>query len=545
MKKTLKIIIGIFLFIFNVRNVYAIKINSGDIYLGVGNTYTLTTSEAGSSALSWSSTNTSVATVSATTGQVTGVSLGSAYISVTDGKGVATCKVSVIDNYIKVTAINTKRASDTITVNETKNIGASVSPNNASNKAIRYYSSSESIVKVDSSGNITGVRVGKASITIAAETKSIIYNVTVVDNVKLTGISVNQSYTINEGATAKLTVTYTPSNASNKGVTWKSSNNDIVTVDGAGNIKGISSGTATITVTSSEGGYSATSKITVNAVDRTLKGITLSKSTLTLEIGKSETLTVNYNPTNAKNKNVTWRSSNSSIVSVDNGKITANKAGVAEIKAISEEGDFEAICKVTVPSTPIKSISFANESETIRIGDKLVLETVSDPVDSFITNPIWTSSDESVATISDTGEVEGIAVGETTITISDKDGKVKSSTTVKVLAADPKKLTITIEGYDIGFDVNKTQYDINIKNEDSLNITTNYPASKVEIAGNRDLQNGSIVTVTIKNNGKRQTYTFKIHKRASYLIYILAAGSIILIGNIIRVLIKNKKKKNK
>ena len=543
MKRILYLLLTILLITINVKLVYALTINDGDISIGVGGTYNLKISENSGNNLTWTSTDESVATVNSS-GLVTGKRLGTSYISVTDGVNIDTCKVTVIDNYVAVTGITLPKDSTALVINESANIGANVTPSNASNKRIRYASSNSSIVRVDSDGNITGVAAGNAYITIVAESKSTIYNVSVISNIKLTGISVKDTYELMEGESGKLTVTYTPSNATNKSVSFKSSNTSIVTVDNSGNMKAIAPGTATITVKSNDGAHVATSKITVNAVDKTLKGISLNKKEITLDPGASETLTVSFNPNNAENKKVTWRSSNSKIVTVEDGKITAKKPGTAEIKAISDAGSFEASCKVTVTSPPVESAKFKNEIETVTLGGTITLEPITTPVDSAILNPIWKSTDETIATVSEYGEVTGIALGETTISVSDKEGKITAEVTVKVVEPIPEKFMITIDGYDLNFDESVLSYDLKIKDEETLNIKTNLPTSKVVIAGNRALQNGSIITVTINNNTQnKKVYVINIHKKVDYSLYFIAIISVILIINIARIIIKNKKNK--
>ena len=87
---------------------------------------------------------------------------------------------------------------------------------------------------------------------------------------------------------------------------------------------------------------------------------------LSLKVDESETLSVNYDPSYASNKEITWSSSNKQIATVENGKITAKKPGTTEIKAVSKEGKYEATCKVTVLSAPIESIKFEKEEQVGR-----------------------------------------------------------------------------------------------------------------------------------------------------------------------------------
>lgn len=551
-KNILKIISIITLLIINIKSVNAmIDIKQSSLYLGVNYTQNLKVS-GNNGNIEWTSSNNNVVTVN--DGKIVGVSTGTAYISAKDNTSIDTCKIIVINNYVPVSSISLSKSSETISVGSTSKIIVNIEPSNASNKTVYYTSSNSSIATVDLDGNIKGIKLGTAYISVNVENKTELYKVTVDNNtnnndnysynnqtVKLNSISIPNTLTVQEGNTGKLNVTYSPSNATNKKITWKSSNTGIVTVDGSGNVKGIKVGTATITATSSDGNHVATSKITVTAVDKTLKGISLNKKELTLEIGNEETLSVNYNPSNAENKKVTWTSSNETIAIVDNGKVKAIKPGTAEIKAISEEGKKEATCKVTVKSAPIESISFGDEEITVYVDSVTTLVTVPTPENTAIINPVWTSSEENVATVKD-GTVTAKSIGTTKITVSDESGKISASININVIEKPEEKLLITVDGYDLGFDINTKDYTLLIGNESSLNINVNRNQNKYSIGGNRDLKNGSIITVTI-NDKTKTTYVINIKKKENYIIYFIGIISVLLFINIIRLVLKNKKKK--
>ena len=460
---------------------------------------------------------------------------------VNSGTYSSTCKINVISNYIPITDISLPSSSGELLLNDTQNINASINPSNASNKILFYSSSNPSVASVDSSGNMTGNKIGNAIITILAENKSTSYKVSVVDKINLRGISISpETMTLTEGNTGKLSISFSPENATDKSVTWKSSNTGIVTVDTSGNIKAISAGNATITVTSNDGEYTASSKITVKALDRSLKGISLNKTELTLDINETANLSVIYNPSYASNKEVTWSSSNKNIATVENGKVTAIKPGTTEIKVISNEGKYESVCKVTVLSPPIESIKFEQDEQTVYVGSITTLKTISNPQETMINNPIWTSSDETIATI-ENGELTALNVGKTTITISDQEGKVTASTEITVIEKPTEDLMITIVGYNLNFNPSIKNYTLKIGNEESLDIKVNRDDSKVIIGGNRDLQNGSIITITISDIEKT-TYVINIRKQKSYIFFIIPIAILIII-NIIRILKKNKKNK--
>ena len=170
------------------------------------------------------------------------------------------------------------------------------------------------------------------------------------------------------GNTESLTAIIAPTNATNKNVTWSSSNESVATVSSDGKVTAISKGTAIITVTTKEGGYTASCTVNVtenssenedntnssnnsNSSAISVTKVTLSKAELKLNKGKSETITAVITPTNATNKNVTWSSSNETVARVSStGKITAISEGTATITVRTSDGNYTDTCKVTVVS---------------------------------------------------------------------------------------------------------------------------------------------------------------------------------------------------
>ena len=137
-------------------------------------------------------------------------------------------------------------------------------------------------------------------------------------------------------------------------MTWKSSNAAIATVDANGKVTGVKAGEATITVTTEDGGKTATCKVTVSNKEVKVTGVTLNKTALTLEAGSSETLKATVAPADATNQKVTWKSSDAAIATVDAaGKVTGVKAGEATITVTTEDGGKTATCKVTVKAAAV------------------------------------------------------------------------------------------------------------------------------------------------------------------------------------------------
>ena len=174
----------------------------------------------------------------------------------------------------------------------------------------------------------------------------------------VTGIKVSpDTLTLNrKDETAQLTAEVIPSYADNTRVTWKSSDESVVTVDEKGKVTAVGNGTATITVTSVSGNYTATVAVTVKIpVEIEKISIEAEKETLT-KLGESTELKVKIEPENADAQKLIWKSENEMIAAVDeNGKVTAIGNGTAIITVTTEDGKNTASITITVkiPDEPV------------------------------------------------------------------------------------------------------------------------------------------------------------------------------------------------
>ena len=198
---------------------------------------------------------------------------------------------------------------------------------------------------------IKAVKNGTALITATSKNgKKATCKVTVITSPK--SIKLNKSsisLDLSGTKTATITATIEPSNATNKEVTWTSSNTKVATVDKNGKVNAKANGTTTITAQTKLNNKKATWKITVTTSPKLIK---LDKTSYTLDIGKKLTLKATIEPTTSSNKKVTWTTSNSSIAGVSNGIVTAKKAGTAKITAKTSNGK-TATCTITVKDQKI------------------------------------------------------------------------------------------------------------------------------------------------------------------------------------------------
>ena len=323
-------------------------------------TATVAPANATNKTVTWKTSDKNVATVSEN-GLVTAVGGGDATITCTakDGSNVkATCKVTVT---VPVSGIQLSQTSAALTVGDTLTLTKTIYPSDATNQAVTWTSSSDAVASVDSNGKITAKTAGSAMITCKSVSDNSVVgicNVTVKakvqtpSEIKVNKITLNKTTaSVTKGKTLQLTATVTPGNATKKEVKWSTSNKNVAMVSTSGLVTAKSAGTATITCTAQDGsGVKATCKITVkNPVVKVTK-VTLNKTTATLAPKETLTLKATVTPTNATNKAVTWKSSNTKIATVSSsGKVTAKAAGTVTITCRAKDGSGKkATCKITV-----------------------------------------------------------------------------------------------------------------------------------------------------------------------------------------------------
>lgn len=260
-------------------------------------------------------------------------------------------------------------------------------------------------------------------------------------------LEVGESYT--------LVVTVSPNNATDKSITWSSTNSSVATVSG-GKVTAKSEGATTITATA-HNGKSVSCIVTVNEPAPEVIEVTsvsLNKTSLTLEIGESETLTATVLPSNATDKSVTWTSSAQTVVTVEDGKVTTIESGTATIIATTSNGK-TASCSVTVnePAPEIievTSVSLNKSSLALEIGESETLTATVLPSNATDKSVTWTSSDQAVAMVAN-GKVTAVGSGIATITATVSNGKT-AICRITVNAAIPEITQVegaTIAGTDI------------------------------------------------------------------------------------------------
>ena len=247
-----------------------------------------------------------------------------------------------------------------------------------------------------------------------------------VEIIEPTAIKLDQDkVTLGVGETATLKATIEPEEATNKNVTWSSSDDTTVTVED-GVVTGKKVGTATITAETSNG-LKATAEVIVKEIAVTK--VTLSETTATMTIGGELELTATIEPKNATDQRLTWSSSDTGVATVDsNGKVTAKAAGPATITATAASG-ITAACEILVSDEVIEvtAVTLDRTKATVKVGKSLQLTATIEPSGATDQRLEWTSSDSDTAIVTD-GRVTGVAPGEVTITVKTTNGKTATCT---------------------------------------------------------------------------------------------------------------------
>ena len=389
-------------------------------------TPTVNPSNATNKNVTWSTSNSSVASVS--NGTVTANGGGTATItvaSVSNSSETDTCKVTVT---VPVTSVSLNSTSASLVDKKTLQLTASVSPSDATNKNVTWKTSSSSIASVSSSGLITANGNGTATITATTSDGGITATCSVSVTVPVSSVSVSSTETIDQGESITLSASVSPSDATNKGVSWSSDNSSVATVTSGGTVTGVSAGVAIIKATTVDGSKTDTCKVTVKTVPVSSVSIT---STAEIIKGKTTTLTPTVYPSNATNKSVTWSTSNSSVASVSNGTVTANGGGTATITVTTVDGSETDTCKVTV-IVPVTSVSLSSTSASLMEKKTLQLTASVSPSDATDKSVSWKTSSSSIASVSSSGLVTANGGGTATITVITDDGGKTATCSVSV-----------------------------------------------------------------------------------------------------------------
>lgn len=419
-----------------------VLLDTARVSLLIGGSYTLHATvlpeNASDKTVIWSSSDETIAVVSSE-GKVTAKRLGTCTITVMAGEKTATCEVKV--NPIPVSSVSLDKNEMEIFIGDSETLTATVLPSNATYPEVTWSTSDESIATVSYDGVVTAVGVGSCIITATAGGERDQCAVT-VNPIPVSSITLDPtSITLYVGGTHTIQAAVSPSNATDKTVTWSSDDMGVATVSG-GIVRGVGLGTCTITA--SAGGKSATCRVEVQSNFIPVSSISLSQSSMTLTESGSGTLTASVLPTDASDPTVSWRSDNTAVATVSNGTVTAVAAGTCSITATA--GGKSAACAITVKSSTIEVTSVALSTTTLglTVGNTGTLTATVLPSDATDKTVTWTSDNTGVATVSSAGVVTAVGAGTCNITAAAGGKSAQCAVTVTSGGGGPTVTSLSV-----------------------------------------------------------------------------------------------------
>jgi len=440
-------------------HVAAVSVTPSTVTLNPGNTVQLTavpTDSLGNAlanqTVTWSSSNTSVATVSAT-GLLSAVAVGSAVISATAGGKSGFANLAVVAaSPASVASVTVSPATASITAGKTVQLTATLkdSAGNAlGGRAVTWSSSNPTVATVSSNGLVSGIGAGTATISASSGGQQGSAQIT-VNAVAVGSVQVSPGWAnLSARQTLQLTATALDPNGNPMGgvtITWLSNAPSLASVSSSGLVTVLStSGTGSVQIYASAGGQTGHSTITFIAAP--VATVTLSPTTATLNSGQTSQLTATakdqYGDVITTDA-ATWSSSNTSVATVSSsGLVTAVGSGSATVTVTI--GGVQATASVTVAQASVASVTVSPTSLSLTAGQSSGLTaTAKDASGNVLTGypASWKSSNTSAATVSTSGVVTGAAAGTATITVT--IGGKSATASATVTSSAPTVATVTV-----------------------------------------------------------------------------------------------------
>lgn len=361
----------------------------------------------------WESSNPEIVSIDST-GKITGKKGGTAKITATVGNVKAEKEVKVV---VPIESVSLS-GDDSILKGETKRLTATINPEDTTDdKTITWSSDNENVLFVDQNGQIRGIKEGTANVKAVVAGKETTKQIT-VNEVHINSIAIDgdQEFEMIKNQTKNLSVTINPENTTDdKGVVWKTNNEEVARVDNDGKVTALKEGEATITATV---GTNETS-VKINVKEIHINSVVINELDDEFTRGDEFKFSATYTPENTtdENKTVEWSSSNTDVGSIDQeGNFVALKEGTTTITA--KIGNIKAEREVTVIENHVGDFKLLQEEgEVLNIGNTQKLVTVVNPENCTDAYTIkYSSSDEAIATVDENGNVTALKDGKVVIT---------------------------------------------------------------------------------------------------------------------------------
>lgn len=361
----------------------------------------------------WESSNLEIVSIDST-GKITGKKGGTAKITATVGNVKAEKEVKVV---VPIESVSLS-GDDSILKGETKRLTATINPEDTTDdKTITWSSDNENVLFVDQNGQIRGIKEGTANVKAVVAGKETTKQIT-VNEIHINSIAIDgdQEFEMIKNQTKNLSVTINPENTTDdKGVVWKTNNDEVARVDNDGKVTALKEGEATITATV---GTNETS-VKINVKEIHINSVVINELDDEFTRGDEFKFSATYTPENTtdENKTVEWSSSNADVGTIDQeGNFVALKEGTTKITA--KIGNIKAEREVTVIENHVGDFKLLQEEgEVLNIGNTQKLVTVVNPENCTDAYTIkYSSSDEAIATVDENGNVTALKDGKVVIT---------------------------------------------------------------------------------------------------------------------------------
>ena len=343
---------------------------------------------------------------------------------------------------------------------QTLALRANVSPETATNKAVTWTVSDDDMAEVSAEGVVTAkAKTGEVTVTatsvsnesVSGEIKLTIV-ATPVQSIEVTTLNPEASTTLMDGDKLQLQAIVFPATATNKAVTWSVSDDEMAEVSEEGIVTAkAKTGEVTVTATSvSDNNISGEIKLTIVATPvQSIEVTTLNpEASTTLRDGDTLQLQATVSPATATNKAVTWSVSDPDMAEVsEEGVVTAkSKTGEVTVTATSvSDNNINGNIKLTIEPTPVSLITLSNSNIELQASQTYTLNAQVSPSNATFTELIWSSDNETVATVSQEGVVTAIALGEAEVKVASVQyPDVYAVCKVKVIETPVETVTISL-----------------------------------------------------------------------------------------------------
>lgn len=325
---------------------------------------------------------------------------------------------------VSVTDLDLGDYQSEMKVGEKQLLGVTVLPADAAETKIAYASGNPAVAEINGAGRITALSIGTTEITVSCGGISRNFTLTVVSGeVPVRDIDLGDYQSeMKVGERQLLGVTVLPENATDTKVTYSTGNPGVAEINEMGRITALSVGKTEITAAC--GGISKKFTLTVAAANTAVRDIDLGDCPSEIEVGTSQLLSVTLIPTDAGEQNISYKSSDTKIATVNEiGRVTGVSTGKADITVSCGNVKKKLSIKVVAAKDenekiPVKDIEISDHEDELEVDKTMNLSVTVLPANATDTTVAYRSSDEKIATVNSSGEVKGIGPGKVTITVS-------------------------------------------------------------------------------------------------------------------------------